>query len=176
MRLIALAIPLAALVAGSAFAQAPTPAASSSAQTSQRERMKDCSSQAKSQGLKGADRKTFLSSCLTTNAAAPSAPASTTPAPSATTTRNPASSSPAPARKTSTAPSAPSTGSSVPAGSAVFPPAVSAKYSSESAGKARMHTCLDQYNVNKAANANGGLNWIAKGGGYYSECNKRLKS
>jgi hypothetical protein len=38
-----------------------------------------------------------------------------------------------------------------------------------------MHTCLDQYNANKANNANGGLNWIQKGGGYYSECNKRLK-
>jgi hypothetical protein len=38
-----------------------------------------------------------------------------------------------------------------------------------------MHTCLDQYNANKATNANGGLKWIAKGGGYYSECNKHLK-
>ena len=46
----------------------------------------------------------------------------------------------------------------------------------ESAGKARMHTCLDQYRSNKATNNNGGLRWIAKGGGYYSECNKRLKS
>ncbi len=61
-------------------------------------------------------------------------------------------------------------------GNAVFPNAVSSKYSGESAGKARMHTCLDQYNANKANNANGGLKWIAKGGGYYSECNKRLKS
>jgi len=60
-------------------------------------------------------------------------------------------------------------------GNAVFPTAVSPKYSSESAGKARMHTCLDQYNANKAANANGGLKWIQKGGGYYSECNKQLK-
>ena len=58
---------------------------------------------------------------------------------------------------------------------AVFPTAVSSKYSSESAGKARMHTCLDQYDANKASNANGGLKWITKGGGYYSECNKRLK-
>jgi len=58
----------------------------------------------------------------------------------------------------------------------VFPNAVSSKYAKESAGKARMHTCLDQYNANKAANANGGLKWIMKGGGYYSECNKRLKS
>ena len=39
-----------------------------------------------------------------------------------------------------------------------------------------MHTCRDQYNANKATNANGGLRWIQKGGGYYSECNKHLKS
>ena len=58
---------------------------------------------------------------------------------------------------------------------AVFPSAVSSKYSNEFAGKARMHTCLDQYNANKAGNGNGGLKWIEKGGGYYSECNKRLK-
>jgi hypothetical protein len=58
---------------------------------------------------------------------------------------------------------------------AVFPSAISSKYSNESAGKARMHTCLDQYNANKAGNGNGGLKWIEKGGGYYSECNKRLK-
>ena len=61
------------------------------------------------------------------------------------------------------------------AGDAVFPTSVSPKYSSEPAGKARMHTCLDQYNANKANNANGGLVWIKKGGGYYSECNKHLK-
>jgi hypothetical protein len=61
------------------------------------------------------------------------------------------------------------------AGRAVFPTAVSPKYSTESPGKARMHTCLDQYKANQAANANGGLKWIQKGGGYYSECNKHLK-
>jgi hypothetical protein len=61
------------------------------------------------------------------------------------------------------------------AGNAVFPTAVSPKYSHESPGKARRHTCLDQYNANKATNANGGLKWIQKGGGYYSECNKHLK-
>src|SRR5215475_6570058 len=60
-------------------------------------------------------------------------------------------------------------------GNAVFPSAVDPKYSKESAGKARMHTCVDQYNANKTTNANGGLKWIQKGGGYYSECNKRLK-
>ncbi|HWN77213.1 MAG TPA: hypothetical protein VNN81_04890, partial [Bradyrhizobium sp.] len=62
-----------------------------------------------------------------------------------------------------------------PAGPAVFPSAVDPKYSKESAGKGRMHTCVDQYNANKAANANGGLKWIQKGGGYYSECTKKLK-
>jgi hypothetical protein len=62
-----------------------------------------------------------------------------------------------------------------PSGPAVFPPAVDSKYSKESAGKARMHTCVDQYNANKASGGNGGLKWIQKGGGYYSECNKRLK-
>jgi hypothetical protein len=62
-----------------------------------------------------------------------------------------------------------------PAGPAVFPNAVDPKYSKESEGKARMHTCVDQYNANKTTNANGGLKWIQKGGGYYSECSKKLK-
>jgi hypothetical protein len=70
---------------------------------------------------------------------------------------------------------APAAAPALPAGPAVFPSAVDAKYSKESAGKARMHTCVDQYNANKATNANGGLKWIQKGGGYYSECTKKLK-
>ena len=57
----------------------------------------------------------------------------------------------------------------------MFPNAVDPKYAKESEGKARMHTCVDQYNANKTSNGNGGLKWIEKGGGYYSECNKRLK-
>jgi hypothetical protein len=63
----------------------------------------------------------------------------------------------------------------MPRGNAVFPTAVSPKYANESAGKARMHTCLDQYNANKSTGGNGGLKWIEKGDGYYSECNSRLK-
>src|SRR3978361_1218739 len=63
----------------------------------------------------------------------------------------------------------------VPAGPAVFPSAVDPKYSKETAGKARMHTCVDQYNANKTSNGNGGRKWIQKGGGYYSECTKKLK-
>lgn len=62
-----------------------------------------------------------------------------------------------------------------PAGPAVYPNAVDAKYAKEKPAKQRMQTCLDQYNVNKAGNGNGGMKWIQKGGGYYSECNKKLK-
>ncbi|MBS4073982.1 hypothetical protein KGY14_02115 [Ameyamaea chiangmaiensis] len=89
-------------------------------------------------------------------AAAPAAPA--TPAPAATT-------------------SAPKAATTVASGNAVFPSAVSSKYSTLSAGKARMKTCLDQYHANKDAGGtgNGGLKWIQKGGGYYSSCNARLK-
>ena len=63
-----------------------------------------------------------------------------------------------------------------PAGPAVFPSAVDPKYSKETVGKARMQTCADQWKVNKAANTTGGLRWIQKGGGYWSECNKKLKA
>jgi hypothetical protein len=64
--------------------------------------------------------------------------------------------------------------STVGVGNAVFPSGVSAKYANQKAGRARMHTCLDQYEANKASNGNAGLRWIQKGGGYYSECNRRL--
>jgi hypothetical protein len=58
---------------------------------------------------------------------------------------------------------------------AVFPSAVAPKYSKETPDKARTLTCADQYTANKATNANDGLKWIEKGGGYYSECVSRLK-
>ena len=70
---------------------------------------------------------------------------------------------------------APAAAPAAPSGPAVFPRAVDTKYAKESPGKARMETCLDQYKANKASNGNGGLKWIEKGGGYYSECNKKLK-
>jgi hypothetical protein len=117
--------------------------------------MKECSAKyqaAKTSGaLGGQSWSDFRKTQCGTNAAA--TPAETTPA--ATPAVTPA------------APKAP--------GKAVFPTAVSPKYTNESAGKARMHTCVDQYKANKATNANGGLKWIEKGGGYYSECNKQLK-
>jgi hypothetical protein len=59
---------------------------------------------------------------------------------------------------------------------AVFPTAISPKYGSEKdLDKARTKTCADQFTANKAANANGGLVWVEKDGGYYAECVIRLK-
>jgi hypothetical protein len=84
---------------------------------------------------------------------------------------------PAAAKPVEAKPKAAATPAAAPAaaGPAVFPTAVDPKYAKETQGKARMHTCVDQYNANKASNANGGLKWIQKGGGYYSECTKKLK-
>jgi hypothetical protein len=60
--------------------------------------------------------------------------------------------------------------------SAVFPTEISPKYGSEKdIDKARTKTCADQFTANKATNANGGLVWIEKDGGYYAECIIRLK-
>jgi hypothetical protein len=99
---------------------------------------------------------------------ATAAPAAAAPAPAAEPKEAAKKESKKEAAKEAAAPAAPS-------GPAVYPNAVDSKYSKETAGKARMHTCLDQYNANKASNGNGGLKWIQKGGGYYSECSKKLK-
>lgn len=64
---------------------------------------------------------------------------------------------------------------SAPASPAVFPSAVDPKYAKETAARSRLHTCADQWKINKANNTTGGLRWIQKGGGYWSECNKKLK-
>lgn len=125
--------------------------------------------------LNGQSYKEFkAASCDTaatskTDVAAPSAPA--TPAKAdqptvASTTTAPEASKPAVA---AAAPAASTAG-------VVFPTAVASQYEKLSAGKARMKTCLDQYNTNKTSGGNGALKWIQKGGGYYSQCNTRLKS
>jgi hypothetical protein len=119
----------------------------------------------------------FRKECLAKTAAAPAAPAETpAAAPATPAAPPPAAAKPAPKSAAATKPAAPAAPSApAAAGEPVFPTAVSPKYSSEKEGAARRKTCLDQYNENKAASGNGGLNWIQKGGGYYSECNKRLK-
>ena len=93
------------------------------------------------------------------DAAKPAAPASAEAKPPET--------KPAAAPKPAVAP--------VATGPATFPTAIDPKYAKETPGKARMHTCVDMYNANKSGTGNGGLKWIQKGGGYYSECTKRLK-
>jgi hypothetical protein len=99
-------------------------------------------------------------------AAAPAAPPAA--APTKTVTAPPPVAAPAAAPTQATA-------APMATGNVVFPSAISPKYSNLSAGKARFKTCDDQYQANKATNGNGGLKWIMKGGGYYSECNKKLK-
>ena len=91
-------------------------------------------------------------------AAGAAKPAAPTPTPATTAARPTA--APAPSAAT---------------GSAAYPSAVDPKYAKESAGKARMHTCLDSYKAAKAAGTLGSAKWIEKGGGYYSACNARLK-
>lgn|SRR5690242_8726756 len=108
-------------------------------------------------GMKWNDFRKAQCGADATPAAAPAA----SPPPAATTTAKKEAPAAAPAP--------------MPMGNAVFPNAVDPKYAKETAGKARMHTCVDQYHANQASNGNGGLKWIQKGGGYWSECNKHLK-
>ena len=107
-------------------------------------------------GMKWNDFRKAECGASATPAAAPAAPA---PAAATTTAKKEAAPAAAP----------------MPTGNAVFPNAVDPKFASETPGKARMHTCVEQYHANQATNANGGLKWIQKGGGYWSECNKHLK-
>jgi cell wall-associated NlpC family hydrolase len=152
----------AAAAAGFAAAIATSPAQALTAQ--------ECSAKyqaAKSAGtLAGQKWNDFRKAQCGADATPAAAPAPTAAAPA-----------PAPAapKKEAKKEAAPAAAPAAPAGPAVFPSAVDPKYSKESEGKARMHTCVDQYNANKTANANGGLKWIQKGGGYYSECTKKLK-
>ncbi|MDE1155800.1 MAG: hypothetical protein PW735_08725 [Acidobacteriaceae bacterium] len=152
--------------------------------------MKDCSTKYKAaqaagtlNGQKWNDFRAAQCGADTT-AAAPAATATTTAAP-ATTTMKPATTKPATttAAKTSDAdePSAtppakePEKPTAVAPAGLSLPTAVSPKYASENAGKARFHTCVDAYHDAKAKNALAGVKWIQKGGGYYSLCNAKLK-
>jgi hypothetical protein len=146
--------------------------------------LKECSdaySAAKAAGKIGA--KTFeeySKSDCGPDAKPVAAPSAATPAPAAAAptaaTRKGLRAKPAPAA----AAAAPAVATPPPAapvaGAAVFPTAIGATHKTKTPYKARMATCLDQYKTNKAANANGGLKWISKGGGYWSQCNTKLKA
>jgi hypothetical protein len=134
--------------------------------------MKECSEKYKAAQAAGNKLKwnDFRKAECAADAAATPAAAPAAPAPKQTEAPKPAE-----PKKAAAKPAESPKPAAVPSGNAVFPNAVDPKYSSETAGKQRMHTCLDQYNANKANNGNAGLKWIEKGGGYYSECNKHLK-
>jgi hypothetical protein len=102
--------------------------------------------------------------CGSTASAAPAAPAPAAAAPAA-----------APPPVAATPRAAPRTSAPVATGNAVFPTAISAQYASQTPHLGRLHTCSDQWKANKANNTTGGMSWTVKGGGFYSECNKRLK-
>lgn len=164
-----------------------SPALAQQAKPDQQAIMKECGE--RWQSAKAANKTgdqtwpQFLSQCradISKRAAAPAAaPAKPVPAqaqkpapavkPAPAQAQAPAKPAPAPAK-----PAAAAAGTAA-AGAFIFPSAIDAKYSTEKPGQQRMKTCLDQYNANKASGkGNGGKNWIEKGGGYYSECNKRL--
>jgi hypothetical protein len=111
----------------------------------------------------------------------PPAPVAETPAPPPVAAPEPKPTAPVnPLKKPAAKPAAPAAAtapSAAPAasGPAVFPTAIAPEFANEKPAKARMKTCDAQYKANKANNANGGLKWIQKGGGYWSECNKKLK-
>ena len=108
----------------------------------------------------------------TAQCGADAAPAAAATPAAATAPANPLRPQPAAATRPAPAPAAPAPAA---AGQAVFPKAIDPKYSTLPAARQRLKTCSDQYNANKATNGNGGLNWIQKGGGYYSQCNNKLK-
>jgi hypothetical protein len=57
----------------------------------------------------------------------------------------------------------------------VFPTEIAPAYKKLKPSAGRQKTCQDQYNENKKTDANAGMKWIQKGGGYRAECLERLK-
>ena len=78
---------------------------------------------------------------------------------------------PAPATASAPAPAPKPAPAPVATGNAILPSAVDSKFSSQKPHLARLHTCSEQWQANKANNANGSMKWPQ----YWSECNKRLK-
>lgn len=63
-----------------------------------------------------------------------------------------------------------------PRGKIVFPTSVPVKFAELRPGAGRQKACSEQYQANKSADANGGLRWREKGGGYWRLCNRQLKA
>jgi hypothetical protein len=153
--------------------------------------MKECSTKYKAAQaagtLNGQKWNDFRAAqCGTDAAAAPAAAPAAATTPAATTTAAPTKANTMAAKptvaKTDDEPDAAAPPAKEPAKPTMAAPAnlslpttVSPKYASETAGKARFHTCVDAYHAAKAKNALAGVKWIQKGGGYYSLCNSKLK-
>ena len=142
--------------------------------------MKECSTKyqaAKTAGtLNGQKWNDFRATQCADTAATTTAPAATTTAPAKTAKTTAAAKVPAGEPDVNNPPAAePAKPTIVAPAGVTFPAAVDSKYSSDTPGKGRFHTCVDAYNANKAKNSLGGLKWIQKGGGYYSLCNSKLK-
>jgi hypothetical protein len=137
--------------------------------------MQECSAKyeaAKTAGSLGGKKWNDFRKAECSADAAPAAAATPAPAPAAAPPPKAAEAKPAAAPKET---AKPATAPVVLSTTAVFPKAVDPKYASQTPHLARMHTCDDQYKANKATNGNGGMKWTEKGGGYYSQCNTKLK-
>jgi hypothetical protein len=111
--------------------------------------------------------------CSAAAAAAPAAPAAA-PAPAPAPAPAAAEAKPKKEKKEKDAAAAPA--APVATGNAVFPTVVDPKYASEKPYLQRMHTCSAQWHVNKDNKTTGDMHWNPKGGGgFYPECNRRLK-
>jgi hypothetical protein len=66
---------LAVLAGQAVFAQAASTGTAAKPANSQQEKMKTCNTEATSKALKGADRESFMKTCLSHEAAAPAKPA-----------------------------------------------------------------------------------------------------
>lgn len=80
-----------------------------------------------------------------------------------------------PAEKSATKSDKPPTPKVIGGGGVIFPTSVAAEFAGQTPYKQRLRTCAKQFQANKATGANGKLRWIQKGGGYWSQCNARLK-
>src|SRR4051794_28253910 len=112
-------------MAAPVLAQTPVPGstAGAGAPVSQKDRMRACNAQAKTESLKGDARKQFMATCLSGNASPSTPGAATAPAPARTTTvPNPTTAAP----RTTSAPTPAATAApaGVGTGAAVFPSAV----------------------------------------------------
>jgi hypothetical protein len=135
--------------------------------------------------LKGETWPQFYSRCVAeTTASPPAAEATVAPAAAPSAPAAVAAPAPAPAVVAAAPAPAPAVVAAAPAappavvgtpGTAVFPTAIAPAHAGEKPDIARRKTCLDQFKANKATNANGGLKWIQKVGGYWKECDKHLK-